>query len=162
MEIERCLELIQRSNQLNLSARRYTYEEFSFLLANPGMLCVGFECADKFGAYGIVGFASIRLDSHEPIVQEFVLSCRVAQKHVEHAFDGWLAERMHEQGARRLLVNLVETKRNEPLIKVFEELPFRRQSTEEDHLLLAMDLAVKPDRDDVVSLDDSEIPQEAI
>ncbi|MGB8097050.1 MAG: HAD-IIIC family phosphatase, partial [Terracidiphilus sp.] len=156
-EIERCLELIQRSNQLNLSARRYTREEFCSLLADPGVLCVGFDCTDRFGAYGIVGFSSIRLDRQEPAVQDFVLSCRVAQKHVEHAFYGWLAERMHLQGARRLLVDLVLTKRNSPLVKVFEELPFRRESTDENRVLLAMDLTVKPERDTVVSLDDSAI-----
>ncbi len=156
-EMERCHELIQRSNQLNLSARRYTREEFRALLADPGVLCVGFDCTDKFGSYGIVGFSSIRLDRQEPAVQDFVLSCRVAQKHVEHAFFGWLAERMHQQGARRLLLDLVLTKRNGPLVKVFDELPFVRESTDEHGLLLAMDLAVKPDRDTVVSLDDSAI-----
>jgi FkbH-like protein len=156
-EIERCLELIQRSNQLNLSARRYSREEFCSLLANTGVLCVGFDCTDRFGSYGIVGFASIRLNRQEPAVQDFVLSCRVAQKHVEHAFYGWLAERMHQQSARRLLVDLVLTERNAPLVKVFEELPFRRENTGENRVLLVLDLAVKPDRDAVVSVDDSAI-----
>jgi FkbH-like protein len=160
-EIERCLELIQRSNQLNLSSYRYTPDEFRSLLGDSRFLCIGLDCADKFGAYGIVGFASIEIDGDEPVAKDFVLSCRVAQKHVEHAFYGWIADRMYQQGARRLLVTMVETKRNKPLVKVFEELPFCRIHAEEDRILLAMDLSARPGRDDVVELDDSAVHQEA-
>jgi FkbH-like protein len=160
-EIERCLELIQRSNQLNLSSYRYTPGEFRSLLADPRFLCLGLDCSDKFGAYGIVGFASVQTDGNEPAARDFVLSCRVAQKHVEHAFYAWLAERMQQQGARKLLVDLVETSRNKPLIKVFDELPFTRLREEDGRILLAMDLSARPDREDVVELDDSAIHQEA-
>jgi len=154
-EIARCLELIQRSNQLNLSSRRYSADEFHALLADHNVLCVAMECEDKFGSYGIVGFASIDTGSEAPVARDFVLSCRVAQKHVEHAFYGWLAQRMKQQGAHRLLVDLTKTVRNKPLVKVFEELPFAIDRSEGDKVLLSLDLCGSLQRDDVVELDDS-------
>lgn len=154
-EIARCHELIQRSNQLNLSARRYDREEFEALLADPGMWCVGMECRDRFGSYGIVGFASVDLKGESPTARDFVLSCRVAQKHVEHAFYGWLASCMQERGARTLLLNLIKTDRNSPLLRVFEEMPFTQVSSAGQEVLLALDLTGKVDFDGVVAVDDS-------
>jgi FkbH-like protein len=156
-EIARCLELIQRSNQLNLSSRRYDLGQFDELLANPDMLCVAMNCADRFGDYGIVGFASVDLSGEDPVAKDFVLSCRVAQKHVEHAFYGWLGETMKREGARQLLIDLIKTARNRPLVKVFEEMPFTTVSAEGEHVLLALDLTREVEQDGVVILDDSAI-----
>src|SRR3990167_1597589 len=80
--ILRCLELIQRSNQLNLSARRYTEEQFRQLLSDKRVLNIALGCKDKFGDYGIVGFASVAEKDGIPVLQDLVLSCRVAQKRV--------------------------------------------------------------------------------
>jgi len=157
-EIARCLELIQRSNQLNLSGRRYTFPEFEALLADPSVFSVAMECEDKFGSYGVVGFASVDLKGDDPLTNNFVMSCRVARKHVEHAFYAWLGVTMrHQQGARRLLVELIRTAKNGPLAKVFEEMPFNTVRTEGDTTLLAMDLSGEVILEGIVALDDSAI-----
>lgn len=124
VHIARCLELIQRSNQLNLSTKRYSEEEFNQLLRTGGVLCVGFQCQDRFGDYGIVGFASLDERCDEPRLVDLVISCRVAQKMVERTLIEWLAERCKGKGKTALIAELVKTKRNGPLRFVFESLPF--------------------------------------
>lgn len=123
-QIARCLELIQRSNQLNLSTRRYSEADFTELLETKGMLCVGFQCKDRFGDYGIVGFASVDESSSDPRLIDLVISCRVAQKMVERTFIEWLVDRENKKGHRILNAELAKTKRNGPLRSVFESLPF--------------------------------------
>jgi FkbH-like protein len=154
-EIARCLELIQRSNQLNLSSRRYSREQFDALLTNDNVFSVALECEDKFGIYGIVGFASIDLSGNVPVAKDFVLSCRVAQKRVEHAFYGWLGSFVKQGGATQLHVELTKTTRNLPLVQVFQEMPFKTISAEGDLAILSMDLTGETIRDTVVALDDS-------
>jgi FkbH-like protein len=123
-QIARCLELLQRSNQLNLSTTRYTEQAFRQLLGTDHMLCVGFRCKDRFGDYGIVGFASVDERSAHPRLVDLVISCRVAQKMVERTLLEWLAERAKAKGQRTLEAELVKTERNGPLRSVFESLPF--------------------------------------
>jgi FkbH-like protein len=135
-EITRCHELVQRSNQLNLSSKRYTLSEFNDLLTTEGVLCVGLQCEDKFGVYGTVGFVTVDERAAEPLLTNFVLSCRVAQKHVEHAFFQWLAERSKSAGHHQLLADLVITERNGPLVAVFEELQFRASQSGGSRLTL--------------------------
>lgn len=157
VEIARCHELIQRSNQLNLSSRRYEQAELDELLRDQGMFCLALECQDRFGSYGIVGFASVDRKGENPVAKDFVLSCRVAQKHVEHAFYGWLGSYLKRQGAATLLVQLTKTSKNRPLRRVFEELPFTIIKTEGDVVLLAMDLAGPVHADTVVAVDAASI-----
>lgn len=154
-EIDRCLELIQRSNQLNLSSRRYNTDQFAALLSDGEALSVAMACEDRFGDYGIVGFASIDTSGVNPVVRDFVLSCRVAQKHVEHAFYGWLGNRMKQQGSTRLVVELIKSARNGPLVSVFKEMPFIAVDAEGDSLSLCLDLDTGVLSDGVVTVDDS-------
>jgi FkbH-like protein len=140
-QIARCLELIQRSNQLNLSTKRYSESVLTELLGTDGMLCVGFQCKDRFGDYGIVGFASVDEASSEPRLVDLVISCRVAQKMVERTLIEWLVEREQSKGHRILDAELAKTKRNGPLRSVFESLPF--SIIEENETTVRMRLPVE-------------------
>ena len=150
--IERCLELIQRSNQLNLSGRRYTRSELTELLAVPNVLSLAIECSDRFGDYGIVGFASVDERPQTPVVRDFVLSCRVAQKRVEHALFGALARREAGRGRQLLRAELTRTPRNGPLARVFDDLPFELVSSDEAHLVLESSLDNLPVLDTLITL----------
>jgi FkbH-like protein len=147
--------LIQRSSQLNLSSRRYNSEQFAALLADHSALCVAMACEDKFGDYGIVGFASIDERGEQPVARDFVLSCRVAQKHVEHAFYGWLGNLLQRRGATKLIVELIKSARNGPLVRVFEEMPFTVVSSDGEAVSLSLDLNGGVNYDNVVIVDDS-------
>ena len=151
-QIDRCLELVQRSNQLNLSKRAYERSEFESLLQTPGILSIALDAEDRFGSYGIVGFVAVD-ERAEPTVRDFVLSCRVAQKHVEHAFFGWLADREAARGARVVRAELVRTTRNGPLQQVFADLPFVRSQDDGDRVLYELSLPATG-LDDVVTVRD--------
>src|SRR5262249_31187917 len=119
-QIERCVELLHRSNQLNLTTRRYTKSEFLRLLEDPKALCIGLSCRDRFGEYGIVGFASVDLLGDAPVLADFVLSCRVAKKKVENAWFKWLLESLRRWSCRKLKTMFIPTKRNSEMLAVLK------------------------------------------
>jgi FkbH-like protein len=151
--IARCLELIQRSNQLNLSNTRYKAEEFRELLSREGFLCVAMDCSDRFGDYGIVGFASIDESQQLPTLRDLVLSCRVAQKRVEHTFIHWLARRELGKGKAALAVELVKTERNQPIRQVFEDLHFRPLGGQNGRVLMELPLDQNLTVEDIVTVE---------
>src|ERR1700733_1118988 len=110
--IERCLELLHRSNQLNLSTQRYSREDFMALLERPDAVCIGTSCHDRFGDYGIVGFASIVVSDDTLQLKDFVLSCRVAQKKLENAWFQWLSTLASASGYRKISAAYLKTSRN--------------------------------------------------
>jgi FkbH-like protein len=149
-QIERCLELIQRSNQLNLSTKRYSEKEFLELLGTENMLCVALQCKDRFGDYGIVGFASVNERASEPRLIDLVISCRVAQKMVERTLIEWLAERAKGKGCRVFNAELSKTKRNGPLRSVFESLPFSIVEEDERVVRMTLPLDKMSGRNDII------------
>jgi FkbH-like protein len=120
----RCLELLQRSNQLNLTSRRYDRAEFDRLLAQPELLKIACSCHDRFGDYGTVGFAVVDLSGAEPLLRDFVFSCRVAKKKVENAFLAWLLQQFSDMGYHKLTAQFVPTERNGALRAVIDEVGF--------------------------------------
>lgn len=158
----RCLELIQRSNQLNLSSKRYSAEEFDKLLGNLNVSCFALHCKDRFGEYGIVGFASVEHTYERANLLDFIISCRVAQKRVEHAFFEWLALREKNEGRKRITAKLIKTKKNGPLIRVFSELPFKPSSDTQEHTIFELDLMDIGEPGNIITIEDHTQPDRGI
>ena len=118
----RCYELIARTNQLNMSGKKYTPEEFKEVLARPHHKNFAFSCADDFGEYGIVGFGQYRVEGETLRFTEFAMSCRVAGKFVESAlFTRLLDSECCKTGA----FAVQKTKKNTLLRNTLEQIGFR-------------------------------------
>lgn len=131
-DVDRCLELILRSNQLNLTTRRYTLAEFSDVIKDPNVLCLATKCRDRFGNYGTVGFASIKLNDGEPFLMDLVMSCRVAMKKIENAWFQRLLLELQIGGWRMLETEFYPSERNGVLLNVLEEVGFRDDKCKKD------------------------------
>jgi FkbH-like protein len=150
--VERCLELLQRSNQLNLSTHRYTREELEQLLEQPDAICICTSCRDRFGDYGIVGFASIAISKDGPVLKDFVLSCRVALKKVENAWFQWLTGVARSSGYSKIRAPYGKTSRNGVLLKSMLEAGFVETKRNDAGALLELGCDVTPPASDIVSV----------
>jgi FkbH-like protein len=120
---DRVNELVQRTNQLNFSGRKYKPHEVENLLRDPAVHKFVLRCSDRYGSYGTVGFAIVSWHGPTVDVQDFMLSCRVQGKFIEQAFLRHLIER-HHPAAERLKVNFRRTDRNTPALNVLTTLGF--------------------------------------
>lgn len=103
----RCRELVQRTNQLTLTAHRYDVAAFDALLNEA--TCKAVRAWDKYGDFGIVGFVAWTPDR----LRELVFSCRIAKKGVER--------RVLDMLPKGLAVDMVATERNAPIREIVEE-----------------------------------------
>lgn len=117
----RCYELIVRTNQLNMTGRKYTAEEFAEVLARPDHKNFAFSCADDFGEYGIVGFGQYRVEGKMLAFTEFAMSCRVAGKFVESALFTHL---LNGENCVSGSFGVVKTKKNILLRNTLEQIGF--------------------------------------
>lgn len=138
-EQPRCLELLQRSNQFNLSARKYDAASFQRLLQSEDHECYSLEVSDRFGTYGIVGFAAFAVTASGMMLEDFVLSCRVAQKKVESHFFRWFAARRAAVGDFEFRATCRRTDRNQPLREVLAASGFTVLATAGDEQVLSYD-----------------------
>jgi FkbH-like protein len=103
----RAVQLINKTNQFNLNGRRVSDDEVVRLLASGGRLLTA-TLEDRTGSHGEILACLITGDR---TVISLVLSCRVFQRRVEHAFCAWLADQKLVPKAFDFAV----TDRNEPL-----------------------------------------------
>ena len=120
----RCYELIVRTNQLNMSGKKYTPEEFEEVLARSNHINFAFSCADDFGEYGIVGFGQYRVEGEVLAFTEFAMSCRVAGKFVESALFAHLLE---SENCKSGAFAVRKTKKNILLRNTLEQIGFQTQ-----------------------------------
>ena len=118
----RSYELVVRTNQLNMSGKKYTPEEFDSVLSLPGHKIFALSCGDDFGDYGIVGFGQYRVEGDQIIFTEYAMSCRVAGKYVESALFSHLLAAEHCASGT---FAVQKTKKNTLLRRTLEEIGFR-------------------------------------
>ena len=117
--MERCLEMLDRTNQFNISGKRYAREDFESRLADGIHWC--WTVKDDYGDYGIVGYLGGQLNDGILVVQDFVMSCRVAQKRVEECLFTHLQKEFTDV-ATEVRLKVVDTQRNGAIIRKLEEL----------------------------------------
>ncbi|MBC7790929.1 MAG: HAD-IIIC family phosphatase [Anaerolineae bacterium] len=113
----RAVQLINKTNQFNLNGRRVSDEEVGAVLASGGRL-YGASLADRSGSHGEILACLIDEDR---VVRSLVMSCRVFQRRVEHAFFAWLAT----QNSPPAALDFAETERNEPMRQFFRDAAFQ-------------------------------------
>ena len=85
LNVERAYQLIQRSNQFNLTTSRFNVKD---LLEKDQSLrndyfCRVYRLNDKFGDSGIISVVVLRKEQSTLMIEEFVMSCRVLKRTVE-------------------------------------------------------------------------------
>ncbi len=81
-QVERALELVNRTNQLNYTKKRLTQEQLDALLSSSRHECRCIRVQDVFGDYGWVGFYA--LDKETRALEHFLFSCRIINMGIEH------------------------------------------------------------------------------
>ena len=110
----RAVQLINKTNQFNLNGRRLTEADVAGVL-NAGGHLYGASLSDRSGSHGEILACLV---TSNRVISAFVMSCRVFQRRVEHAFFAWLAT----QADPPLAMDWERTPRNEPFGQFLREL----------------------------------------
>ncbi|MFX0123797.1 MAG: HAD-IIIC family phosphatase [Candidatus Hodarchaeota archaeon] len=118
--LSRVTSLLNRTNQFNLTTKRYAETEVQQMHANPEkFLLYTLQAQDKFGDEGIVGIAIIIVESTGCwIIDSFLLSCRVIGRKIETTFLNKIIKDAKNQNVEKIEAKYVPTKKN-PLVSDF-------------------------------------------
>lgn len=111
---QRVAQLTQKTNQFNLTTRRYSEREIERLNSLPGWHVSTLRVRDRYGDNGLVGVAIVQACDSVWEIDTFLLSCRVIGRTVETALLAQLAAQAREHGARELRGRFIPTKKNIP------------------------------------------------
>jgi len=112
--LTRIAQLTQKTNQFNLTTRRYNAQQIAELAATPGCQVLSLRMRDRFGDHGMVGVAITRDSDQVCEIDTFLLSCRVIGRKVETALLSHVAESAKARGKQYLGGWFLPTAKNEP------------------------------------------------
>ena len=84
--VERVAQLTQKTNQFNLTTKRYSEDDIRRFMEDASSQVVYLKVADKVADFGIVGAAIIHIKQECAEIDTFLMSCRVLGRGIETAF----------------------------------------------------------------------------
>lgn len=145
--MERIHQLVNKTNQFNLTTIRYERDTLVEYLHNPDKLIRLYRVTDKFGDNGIVGAIIVDTAGETPEIEELVLSCRVMGRFIERALVDKLEEELLACGYKSLRSRYVQTEKNKPVENLFEELGYEVVAAEEGEKRYLIGLENRPERE---------------
>jgi FkbH-like protein len=126
----RVVQLLNKTNQMNLSTRRASEQELHAWLQQNSRKLWSFRVKDKFGDSGLTGILSLDIESDIAHVTDFVLSCRVMGRNVEHAMVAFAVQYCTSLGLKELRAKYLPTPKNKPCLKFWMSSGFLFDETE--------------------------------
>ena len=137
----RCVQLLNKTNQFNLTTRRFTRGEFAAALEAPDSLARSVRLSDRFGDHGLICVVLATLDGEIARISDWVMSCRVLKRGVESMVLGELVALARARGATELRARFVPSGRNELVRTLLDDLGFERISQRGDEVSYRLPLA---------------------
>lgn len=131
----RITQLINKTNQFNLTTRRYTESEVAVMEEEPGVQTLQFRLRDRFGDLGIVGVVICLPDGRAAWnIDTWLMSCRVLGRELEAATLSVLVQIAKERNIETLQGRYVPTEKNGLVAEMYDRLGFSRVGTTESEV----------------------------
>ncbi|HXA49081.1 MAG TPA: HAD-IIIC family phosphatase, partial [Candidatus Acidoferrum sp.] len=134
--LARVAQLTQKTNQFNLTTKRYTEQQIAALRDCHGWRVWSLRVTDRYADNGLVAVAISKVEDGVCEIDTFLMSCRVIGRTVETALLAKIAADAKKSGAARLQGRFIPTKKNAPAAEFYKDHGFQ----EGEEGLWAMDL----------------------
>ena len=131
-DIPRVAQLTQKTNQFNLTTRRYSEQDVEAFADDPSVRVYGARAEDRFGDHGLIGVAIAKIAADAWSIDTMLLSCRVIGRGVETAMMASIIDDARQAGARAVEGEFVATAKNTPARPFYESAGFVRIDGDED------------------------------
>jgi FkbH-like protein len=138
--IARIAQLTQKTNQYNVTTRRYTEQQIAEFAADPAYGVYSIRVADRFGDNGIVGVVITRTEQDVCEIDTFLLSCRVIGRTIETAMLGFLTDVSRANGAGVLQGWFIPSKKNTPVKDLYASHHFKAVESNNGATLWSLNL----------------------
>jgi FkbH-like protein len=139
--LARVAQLTQKTNQFNVTTRRYKDQEIAEMAASPSRAVIWVRVRDRYGDNGLVGVAITRDEGDTCEIDTLLLSCRVIGRTVESAILSYLAEGARRRGLARMQGWFLPTKKNAPASDFYAQHGFSLLKDEPQGTLWMLDLS---------------------
>ena len=127
--IPRISQLTLKTNQFNLTTKRYQEEEIGKFSSSDNKIVECVQVSDKFGDNGITGTYIVeKKNNDEWVIDTFLLSCRIMGRGVEEIMMNQIIENAKLSGVKKIKGEFIPTLKNKPAENFYEKLGFKKEN----------------------------------
>jgi FkbH-like protein len=124
VDVPRISQLINKSNQFNVTTRRRTEAEVEGLLTSPNHYAFSVRLADKFGDNGLISVVIVRVEGQTAIVDTWLMSCRVLKRQMEEEVVNEIVRLARQRGCISVIGHYIPTEKNGMVRDLFPRMGF--------------------------------------
>jgi FkbH-like protein len=124
--LERITQLINKTNQFNLTTRRYTAAEVEAIVQDPSYVTLYGKLTDRFGDNGLVSVLIGHANKGALEIDLWLMSCRVLNREMELAMFDALMDACRTRDIRQVIGLYIPSKKNAMVANHYPGLGFRR------------------------------------
>lgn len=128
----RITQLINKSNQFNLTTKRYGEDDVRKMESDPGLTTWQIRLEDKFAQHGMIGVVIVRTDGTDWTIDTWLQSCRVLERGVEQCVMNCLFESAAQAGINKVHSKYIPTDRNGMVSDFYSRLGFAVVDRDDD------------------------------
>ena len=125
--IPRISQLTLKTNQFNLTTKRYHEEEIREFTNNKNYEVGCAQVEDKFGDNGITGVYIVDKNEKNWIIDTFLLSCRIMGRGIEDAILSQILKDAKQNGVEEVRAKFIPTEKNKPSENFLSDFGFKKQ-----------------------------------
>lgn len=139
--VKRISQMTQKTNQFNLTTKRYTEKEIENFINNDDYSVLAIGVNDKFGDNGIVGLAILEYKNNIVHMDTLLMSCRVLGRNIEFRFMDIIKDIVRNKGLDKLSAKYIKTLKNGQVADLYDRYGF--EVLEKDQELTRYRMLVK-------------------
>ncbi len=148
----RIAQLTQKSNQFNLTTKRYTQEDIIKFSNSKDYFVASIQVSDIYGDNGITGVCIVKLADESATIDTFLMSCRIMGRNVEYAFLGKVIELLRASGAKTIYASYKKTAKNTMVSEFYSKAGFTVTSADENGTIYQLDEMTRLDRNGKIEI----------
>jgi FkbH-like protein len=121
-QISRLSQITQKTNQFNLTTKRYTEGDIKKLIEDRLKTVISIRVSDKFGDSGLTGL--VILDNCKSTIDVLLLSCRVLGRNIEYKLMDIVINFAKNKGIKTLYSQYIKTMKNQQVSDFYEKCGF--------------------------------------
>jgi FkbH-like protein len=130
--LERITQLTNKTNQFNLTTKRYPLNEIEAISKDNGYIKLYGKLQDKYGDNGLVSVIIGKIDGSCLYVELWLMSCRVVKRNMELAMFDELVNACSKKAIKKIIGSYIPTKKNGIVANHFLLLGFTKISSGRD------------------------------
>ena len=128
---DRLLQLLQKTNQFNVTLKRYSEQEIATMLQSKKWQFYFYEVSDRFTNHGLCALALVKLEDGIARIDNLVMSCRVIGRNIEYGVLEDIERHLGEIGLEVIYADFVKGPKNMPVEDLYDNAGYQCESETE-------------------------------